>query len=37
MGRAARAEYETKYTVEPNYATLMEIYQRAIDEHRASA
>jgi glycosyltransferase involved in cell wall biosynthesis len=30
MGRAARREYETKYTPEINYARLMEIYERAI-------
>jgi glycosyltransferase involved in cell wall biosynthesis len=30
MGRAARAEYEGKYTTERNYPMLMNIYQRAI-------
>lgn len=30
MGRAARAEYEAKYTPERNYATLMDIYNDAI-------
>ena len=30
MGRAARREYECKYTSENNYRMLMEIYQRAI-------
>jgi glycosyltransferase involved in cell wall biosynthesis len=30
MGRAARREYETKYTAGINYARLMEIYERAI-------
>ncbi len=30
MGRAARLEYEQKYTAENNYATLMSIYQQAI-------
>jgi glycosyltransferase involved in cell wall biosynthesis len=30
MGRAARREYETKYTPEINYKRLMEIYERAI-------
>jgi glycosyltransferase involved in cell wall biosynthesis len=30
MGRAARREYEEKYTPEINYKLLMEIYQRAI-------
>jgi glycosyltransferase involved in cell wall biosynthesis len=29
MGRAARAEYEAKYTAERNYQLLMEIYRRA--------
>ena len=29
MGRAARAEYEAKYTSERNYEMLMEIYERA--------
>jgi len=28
MGRAARAEYEAKYTAERNYQLLMEIYRR---------
>jgi glycosyltransferase involved in cell wall biosynthesis len=30
LGKAARAEYEAKYTAEKNYALLMEIYQRAM-------
>jgi len=30
MGRAARAEYEAKYTAERNYPMLMEIYQRVL-------
>jgi glycosyltransferase involved in cell wall biosynthesis len=30
MGRAARAEYETKYTAERNYDMLMGIYQRVL-------
>jgi glycosyltransferase involved in cell wall biosynthesis len=30
MGRAARLEYEQKYTAENNYATLMSIYQQAL-------
>jgi len=34
MGRAARAEYEAKYTAERNYAMLTEIYRRAIDQHQ---
>jgi glycosyltransferase involved in cell wall biosynthesis len=33
MGRAARREYETKYTPEINYKQLMEIYQRAMGNH----
>ena len=35
MGRAARAEYEAKYTAERNYQLLMDIYQRAIAAHKA--
>jgi len=30
MGRAARREYEAKYTAERNYQTLIQIYERAI-------
>jgi glycosyltransferase involved in cell wall biosynthesis len=30
MGRAARAEYEAKYTAERNYQMLMEIYRRVM-------
>jgi glycosyltransferase involved in cell wall biosynthesis len=30
MGKAARREYETKYTAEKNYPLLMEIYQQAM-------
>jgi glycosyltransferase involved in cell wall biosynthesis len=30
MGRAARREYEQKYTAESNYSTLMSIYQQAL-------
>jgi len=33
MGRAARAEYEAKYTPEVNYKLLMDIYSRAIAVH----
>jgi hypothetical protein len=29
MGRAARAEYEAKYTAQRNYEMLIEIYKRA--------
>lgn len=32
MGKAARQEYESKYTAEKNYPLLMEIYERAIAE-----
>lgn len=32
MGRAARAEYERKYTPEENYRLLMHIYRRAMQE-----
>jgi glycosyltransferase involved in cell wall biosynthesis len=34
MGRAARAEYEAKYTAERNYEMLMEIYERVVRERR---
>ena len=34
MGRAARAEYEAKYTAERNYTMLMEIYERVIHARR---
>lgn len=37
MGRAARAEYEARYTAERNCALLMEIYKRAIKSHQATA
>jgi glycosyltransferase involved in cell wall biosynthesis len=30
MGRAARAEYESKYTAERNYPMLMEIYRKVL-------
>jgi len=30
MGRAARREYEAKYTAGKNYEMLMEIYERAL-------
>ena len=30
MRRAARQEYEQKYTVETNYGVLMAIYERAL-------
>lgn len=35
LGKGARAEYEGKYTEEANYATLMDIYERAIAVSRA--
>lgn len=34
MGRNARREYELKYTPERNYEMLMDIYRRAIENHR---
>jgi hypothetical protein len=34
MGRAARAEYEAKYTAEGNYEMLTEIYQRVLGNRR---
>jgi hypothetical protein len=34
MGRAARAEYEAKYTPEINYEMLMEIYKSV--QHRVA-
>lgn len=34
MGRAARLEYEQKYTPERNYQMLMEVYERAIKEKK---
>jgi glycosyltransferase involved in cell wall biosynthesis len=34
MGKAARREYEEKYTAERNYEMLMEIYRKAIENHR---
>jgi glycosyltransferase involved in cell wall biosynthesis len=36
MGRAARAEYEAKYTAERNCAMLMQIYRRALDKPQAA-
>jgi glycosyltransferase involved in cell wall biosynthesis len=36
MGRAARAEYEAKYTAERNYPMLMKIYEQAITNHKAA-
>ena len=36
MGRAARAEYEAKYTPERNYAMLMGIYQRTLETYQRS-
>ena len=34
MGKAARAEFEAKYTAERNYEMLMDIYEMAIRVHR---
>jgi hypothetical protein len=31
MGRAARVEYERRYTAESNYAALMKIYRRVLN------
>jgi glycosyltransferase involved in cell wall biosynthesis len=36
MGRAARAEYEAKYTPERNYATLMGIYEQTLETYQRS-
>lgn len=33
MGRAARAEYESKYTAEKNYEMLMRIYQKVLEKN----
>lgn len=35
LGRGARAEFESKYTENANYATLMDIYERAITVSRS--
>lgn len=37
MGKAARKEYESKYTAEANYPRLMEIYEQAIARTRAES
>ncbi|HEY2461741.1 MAG TPA: glycosyltransferase [Candidatus Acidoferrum sp.] len=34
MGRAARAEYEAKYTAERGYENLMKVYERALERAR---
>jgi glycosyltransferase involved in cell wall biosynthesis len=34
MGRAARAEYEFKYTAERNYQMLMDVYERVLGSRR---
>ncbi|GLZ88433.1 hypothetical protein Pres01_44840 [Metapseudomonas resinovorans] len=34
LGRSARLEFESKYTEEANYATLMDIYRKAIEVSR---
>jgi len=36
MGRAARTEYESKYTAEPNYKALVGIYDKALRNHSSS-
>lgn len=36
MGRQARSEYEQKYTGEQNYHQLIQLYERAREEHHAS-
>lgn len=35
LGRGARAEFESKYTEDANYATLMDIYRQAIEVSRS--
>jgi glycosyltransferase involved in cell wall biosynthesis len=35
LGRGARAEFEAKYTEDANYASLMDIYERAISSSRS--
>jgi glycosyltransferase involved in cell wall biosynthesis len=35
MGKRARREYEAKYTLASNYKMLLEIYQRAVQNHQA--
>jgi glycosyltransferase involved in cell wall biosynthesis len=37
MGRAARREYENKYTADKNYALLMEIYEHVLDRKPVAA
>lgn len=37
MGAAAREEFEARYTAEPNYRMLMDIYQAAIEHRRRMA
>jgi len=37
MGRAARTEYEAKYTADRNYQMLMEIYQKVLGKQRANS
>jgi glycosyltransferase involved in cell wall biosynthesis len=37
MGRAARAEYEAKYTPERNYPMLLDIYHRALGSTKSAA
>jgi len=33
MGKAARLEYENRYTAEKNYTLLMQIYERTMSAH----
>jgi len=35
MGAAAREEFEARYTAEPNYRMLMDIYRAAIGHRRS--
>lgn len=37
VGRAARAEYEAKYTAERNYSRLMDIYRQALEQPHRNA
>jgi len=37
MGRAARQEYEAKYTAERNYSRLMDIYRQALEQPNRNA
>jgi glycosyltransferase involved in cell wall biosynthesis len=37
LGKGARSEFKAKYTEEENYATLMRIYEQAIEVNRVQA